>query len=116
LVVISRKLAWFIALGFLGVLAVSHWAGSYPARVVLINQGMNLDAVKVSTSGDTFPVGPLRSGETRVVKVESGDYLTVEFQASKHRRWQSPDKIIPAQSLILALHDEKVEIQPRALR
>jgi hypothetical protein len=95
---------------------VSHWAGSYPARVVLINQGANLEGVKVSTAGDTFTIGTIRSGETRVVKVESGDYLTVEFDASKHRRWQSPEKIIPAQSLILNLRDEKVEIQPRAPR
>ena len=108
---ISRKLLWFIALGFLGVLAVSHWAGSYPARVVLINQGGPLRGVKVTTSGDTLDVGRLQSGETKVLKIESGDYLTVEFDASRHRRWQSPDKIAPAQSLILNLRDERVEVQ-----
>ena len=113
---ISRKLVWFIALAFLGVLAVSHWAGSYPARIVLVNQGGNVDGVRVSTAGDTFAIGTIRSGETRVVKVESGDYLIVEFEASKHRRWQSPEKIVPAQSLILNLRDEKVEIQPRVVR
>lgn len=113
---ISRKVVWFIVLGFLGVLAVSHWAGSYPARVVLINQGATVRGIRVSTAGDSFDIGTLQSGETRVVKIESGDYLTVEFEASRHRRWQSPDKIAPAQSLILNLRDEKVEIQPRALR
>lgn len=108
---ISRKLLWFVALAFLGVLAVSHWAGSYPARVVLINQGGKLQSVKVTTSGDSIDVGTLQSGETKVLKIESGDSITVEFDASRHRRWQSPDKIAPAQSLILNLHDEKVEIQ-----
>ena len=108
---ISRKLLWFVALAFLGVLAVSHWAGSYPARVVLINQGATLQSVKVTTSGDSINVGTLQSGETKVLKIESGDYLTVEFDASRHRRWQSPDKIAPAQSLILNLRDERVEIQ-----
>lgn len=111
---ISRKVAWFIALGFLGALAVSHWAGSYPARVVLINQGGTVNAVRVSTAGSSIDVGTLRAGETRVVKIESGDYLTVELQSSRHRRWQSPDRITPAQSLILNLRDDKIEIQPRA--
>lgn len=111
---ISRKLLWFIALAILGILAVSHWAGSYPARVVLINQGITLQGVKVTTAGDTLNVGRLQPGETKVLKIESGDYLTVEFDASRHRHWQSPDKIAPAQSLILNLRDERVEIQRRA--
>lgn len=113
---ISRKLLWFIAVGFLGVLAVSRWAGSYPARVVLINQGTTLQGVKLTTSGDTFNIGPLQSGETRVVKIESGDYVTVQFDASRHRRWQSPDKVAPAQSLMLTLRDERVEVAQRAAR
>jgi hypothetical protein len=111
--VISRKLLWIIALGFVGVLVVTHWAGSYPARVVLINQGATLRGVKISTAGDTIEVGTMQSGETRVVKIEPGDYLSVEFEASRHRRWQSPDKIAPAQSLILDLRDERVEVQRR---
>lgn len=108
---LSRKLLWFVALAFLGVLAVSHWAGTYPARLVLINQGATLKDVKVTTSGEAVDVGTLQSGATKVLKIESGDYLTVEFDASRHRRWQSPDRIAPAQSLILNLRDEKVEIQ-----
>lgn len=111
---ISRKLLWAIALGFLGVLAAGHWAGSYPARVVLINERGTLQGVQVSTSRRTIGIGRLTSGETRVVKIESGDYLTVEFDASRHRRWQSPDKIGPAQSLILGRRDERVEIQRRS--
>ncbi len=113
---ISRKLLWFVALGIVGVLIVSQWAGSYPARVVLINQGATLQGVKVSTARHTIDVGTLHAGETRVLKIESGDYLTVEFEGSRHRRWQSPDKVAPAQSLILNLHDEKVEVQRRAPR
>jgi len=112
--VISRKLLWIIALGLVGVLVVTHWAGSYPARVVLINQGATLRGIKISTAGNTIDVGTMQSGETRVVKIESGDYLSVEFEASRHRRWRSPDKIVPAQSLILELRDERVEIHSRA--
>jgi hypothetical protein len=105
-----------VGFGIVGVLVVSQWAGSYPARVTLINQGATVQGVKVSTAGDTVDVGTLQSGQTRVLKIESGDYLTVEFEASRHRRWQSPDKIAPAQSLILNIRDEKVEIQKRAPR
>jgi hypothetical protein len=114
--VISRKLLWFVALGIVGVLIVSQWAGTYPARVVLINQGATLQGVKVSTARHTVNVGTLHAGETRVLKIESGDYLTVEFEGSRQRRWQSPDKVAPAQSLILNLRDEKVEIQRSAPR
>lgn len=110
---ISRKLGWFIALAFLGVLAVAHWAGGYPARVVLINQGTKVDGVKLTTAGDTYEVGTLQSGETRVIKIESGDYLTIEYEASRPRRWQSPEKITPAQSLILNVRDGHIEIQQR---
>ncbi|HEX9161468.1 MAG TPA: hypothetical protein VF980_07140 [Thermoanaerobaculia bacterium] len=113
---ISRKLWWFIALAFAGLLAVAHWAGRYPARVVLINQGSTLRGVKIATAGDRFDIGTLQSGETRVVRIESGDYVTVEFEASGHRRWRSPERIAPAQSLILDLRDGRVEVQRRALR
>lgn len=110
---ISRKLAWFLGAAFVGTLVVAHWAGGYPARVVLINQGTTVQNVKVVAAGDSHELGAMQSGETRVVKIESGDYVTVEYDASRHRRWQSPDKIAPAQSLILNLRDDHVEIQQR---
>jgi hypothetical protein len=114
--VISRKLLWFIGLAFLGVLAMTQWAGSYPARVVIINQGQNLSDLKVTTSGETFAIGSLQSGQTRVLKVEAGDYVRVEFAGTIPRRWQSPEKLAPAQSLILNIRDERVEIQQRPAR
>lgn len=113
---ISRKLLWFVGLGIAGVLAVTEWAGRYPARIVLINQGSTLHGVKVSTGRDRVEVGTLQPGETKILRIESGDYVTVEFDASRHRRWQSPDKIAPAQSLMLDLRDERVDIQRRVTR
>lgn len=102
---------WFIGAAFIGTLVVARWAGGYPARVVLINQGTTVQNVRVSAAGDSYDLGAMQSGETRVLKIESGDYVTVEYDASRHRRWQSPDKIAPAQSLILNLRDEHIEIQ-----
>ena len=108
---ISRKLLWFIGLALAGVLAVTWWAGSYPARVVIINQGTIARAVKVTTAGQEFLIGDLRPAETRVVTVPSGDFVTIEFDASRHRRWQSAEKIVPAQSMTLFIRDERIELQ-----
>ena len=94
---------WFIGLALAGVLGVTWWVGSYPARIVVINEGSLVRAIKVITSKHQFAVGDLRSGETRIVSVPSGDYVTIEFDASQHRRWQSPDKLAPAQSLTIII-------------
>ena len=108
---LSKKVIWAAALAFIGLLVVAQWAGSYPARVVILNQGGNVANVVVTAAGNRVEIGPLRSGETRTLKIESGDYVIVEYDASRHRRWQSPDKIAPAQSLILTIRDERVETQ-----
>ncbi len=112
---ITRKILWFIGLALLGVLGVTWWAGSYPARVVIINQDAPVRDVKVATGGQEFVVGNLRAAETRVLSVPSGDFVTIEFEASGHRRWQSAEKIVPAQSMTMFIRDERIEMQrPRA--
>jgi hypothetical protein len=109
--VISRKLLWFIGLALAGVLAVTWWAGSYPARVVVINQGGFARAVTVATRGQEFRIGDLRPAETRVVSIPSGDRVTIEFENAKPRRWQSAEKIQPAQSMTVFIRDERIELQ-----
>lgn len=107
---ISRKTLWFVALAFLAVLGVTWWAGNYPARVVVINQGVPVRALTVRSAGEAIAIGDLRPPETRVVKVPSGDYVTVDFEGSQHRTWQSPDRIAPAQSLTVTIRaNERVE-------
>lgn len=107
---ISRKTLWFLALAFLAVLGVTWWAGNYPARVVVINQGVPVRGLRVRTAGQEIPIGDLRPAETRVVRVPSGDFITVEYDASQHRTWQSPDKIAPAESLtVIVRANERVE-------
>jgi hypothetical protein len=109
--VISRKLLWFIGLALAGVLAVTWWAGSYPARVLVVNQGPIARHVKITTGGQDFPIGDLRPAETRVVKIPSGDFVTVECDSSRHLSWQSPEKAVPAQSLTVFLRSEGIEMQ-----
>ncbi len=112
---ISRKLLWFIGLALVGVLGVTWWAGSYPARVVIINQDALVRDVKVATGGQELTIGSLRPAETRVVSVPSGDLVTIEFEASRHRRWQSAEKLMPAESITVFIRDERIELQrPRA--
>ena len=107
---ISRKTLWFLALAFLAVLGVTWWAGNYPARVVVINQGVTVRNLTIKTTGQELSIGELRPAETRVVKVSSGDYVTVEYDASQHRTWQSPEKIAPAQSLTITIRaNERVD-------
>ncbi len=90
---------------------MTWWAGSYPARVVIINQDALVRDVKVATGGQELAIGSLRPAETRVIHVPSGDVVTIEFEASRHRRWQSPEKLKPAESLTLFIRDERIELQ-----
>jgi hypothetical protein len=109
--VISRKLLWFIGLALAGVLAVTWWAGSYPARILVVNQGAVARGVKISTGGQEFPIGDLRPAETRVVKIPSGDFVTVECDSSRHLSWRSPEKTVPTQSLTVFIRGEGIEMQ-----
>ena len=107
---ISRKTLWFLALAFLAVLGVTWWAGSYPARLVVINQGVPVRDVRIRTAGQELAIGALRPAETRVARVPSGDYVTIEFDASQHRSWQSPGKTSPAQSMTVVIRpNERVD-------
>lgn len=104
---ISRGLLWFIALAFIGVLVVTWWSGRYPAQVVVLNQAGTLREMTLTTSGKIISIGELRRGESRAVKVPSGDYVTVDFRTSKARHWTSLQKTTPAQSLIVTVSPEE---------
>jgi hypothetical protein len=115
--VISRKTLWFLALALLAVLGVTWWADSYPARIVVINQGVAVRDLKIKTTGQELAIGALHAAETRIVKVPSGDYITIEFDASQHRTWQSPDKASPAQSMTVVIRaNERVDWNPQRPR
>lgn len=104
---ISRGLLWFIALAFIGVLVVTWWSGRYPAQVVVLNQAGTLRELTLTTSGKSISIGELRRGESRAVKVPSGDYVTVDFRTSQPRHWTSLQKTTPAQSLIVTVSPEE---------
>ena len=108
---ISRKTAWFLALAFLAVLGVTWWAGNYPARIVVMNLGADvLRDVRIKTAGQELAVGALRPAETKIVQVPAGDFVTIEFDASRHRSWQSPGKTAAAQSMTVAIRaNERID-------
>ena len=112
--VISKPLLWFIGLAVLGVLIVTWWAGGYPARVAVINQNSNARDIVLSTGGAEFQIGVLRGGETRIVRIPSGEPLEVRFTASHPRAWRSPDKIGPGSSVVIYIrNDESVEMRDK---
>jgi hypothetical protein len=105
--VISRGLLWFIGLAVLALLVVAWWGSSYPAHLVVINQAATLRDVTVTSAGRQIVIGELRRGESRSVKLPSGDSVTVEFRSSQPRRWTSAEKTTPAQSLVVTISPEE---------
>ena len=95
----------------LGVLIVTWWAGGYPARVAVINQNPAARDITLSAGGRIVSVGRIRGGETRVVRIPSGEPLELRFTATKPRVWRSADVIPPGASIVLYIRaDEKVDM------
>ena len=93
---------------------MTWWAGGYPARVAVINQNSNARDIVLSTGGAEFQIGALRGGETRIVRIPSGEPLEVRFTASRPRVWRSPDKITPGSSVVIYIrNDESVEMRDK---
>ena len=66
--------------------------------------------LQLKTAGQDLAIGDLRPAETRVVQVPAGDYVTIEFDASQHRSWRSPDRTSAAQSMTVAIRaNERVD-------
>ena len=110
--VISKPLLWFLALAVLGILIVTWWAGGYPARVAIINQNFIARNIVLSAGGREFAIGAIRNGETRIVRVPSGETLEVRFTGSKPRRWRSPEPLAPGASVVVYIRaDERVDME-----
>jgi hypothetical protein len=105
--VISRGLLWFIGLALLALLATTWWGSRYPATVLVMNQAATLRDVTLTTSGRAVAIGELRRGESRSVRVPSGDYITLDFRSSRQRHWTSIEKTNPAQSVAITISPEE---------
>jgi hypothetical protein len=95
-----------IAISTLGILVLSWWAGGYPATVAVINQNAAIQDLVLITGGQRIDVGTLRNGESRRVKIPSGEPLEVRFTGSRPRVWRSPEPIPPGAAVVLYIGPE----------
>jgi len=96
----------------LGVLIVTWWAGGYPARVAIINQNSNARDITLAANGRIVVIGRMAGGETRIVRIPSGEPLEVRFTATKPRVWRSPEPIPPGASIVIYIRaDGRVDME-----
>ena len=82
--------------------------------MAVINQNASARDIVILAGGARFELGQLRGGETRVVRIPSGEPLEVRFTASRPRRWRSPEPIAPGASIVIYIRsDESVEMRDR---
>ena len=68
----------------------------------------------ILAGGARFETGPLRAGETKIVKIPSGEPLEVRFTASRPRVWRSDDAVAPGASIVIYIRtDESVQLGER---
>ncbi|HEX9608540.1 MAG TPA: hypothetical protein VF962_15030 [Gemmatimonadaceae bacterium] len=98
----------------MGILFVSWWAGAYPARVAVINQNAAVRDLVLLVGGRRIEIGEMRAGESRIVRIPSGEPLEVRFTGSRPRVWRSPETIPPGASVVLYLApDDRVMMRDR---
>lgn len=111
---ISKTLLWIIALSVLGLLAVSWWGSTLPARVVIINQAGTLRDVSVSIGDETLQIGELRRGESRAFSLRARGTVRLVYTASSRRTWQSHEQLRAGQSMVLTIRpNERVAVANR---
>lgn len=95
----SRRTLFVIIAGFLGVMAMTWWAGSYPAQLTIINtSGGDLAKVSVTSGQTQFEIATIANGEFRRFKLASGQYVQIRCGG---KTWMSEEKLTPAQSLVV---------------
>ena len=111
-----KKTLWIVAAGLALVLYAAWRAGSYPARVVLFNHsGRMLKDVAITSGGRRVLIGELRNGDSRAVSVPGGETLLVTFRGLEARRWESPQKAVPAKAVMLSIDgSESVSVVDKA--
>lgn len=96
---ISRPLAWVIALTLAIILAAAWWAGRYPARLTIINSsGTDVPSLTIDSGAQHLELGSIASGSAKRVQLQPGELVTVRTQAAV---WTSPDKLTPGGALVI---------------
>lgn len=109
---ISKPLLYFIVIAVVIILALSWWAGSYPARVTVINSsGTDLASVTVESKGQHVDLGEIMNGGAKTAQIDPGDYATIHYG---DKSWTSNAKLSPAQAMIAYVTpDGKVQLRSR---
>jgi hypothetical protein len=96
--VISKPLLYFIVIAVVVILGLAWWAGSYPARVTVINNsGTDLPDVIVESNSRRTDLGAITNGGAKSAQLDPGDRVTIHYG---DRSWTSDAKLAPAQSMI----------------
>jgi hypothetical protein len=109
---ISKPLLYFIVIAVVVILALSWWAGSYPARVTVINtSGFDLAPVTVDSKGQHVDLGEIINGAAKTAQVDPGNQVTIHYG---DKSWTSDAKLSPAQSMIAYVTpDGKIDVRSR---
>ncbi|HEX3111122.1 MAG TPA: hypothetical protein VHU41_18615, partial [Thermoanaerobaculia bacterium] len=94
------------------ILGLAWWAGSYPARVTIINtSGADLASVSVESKGQHVDLGEIMNGGAKTAQLDPGDRATIHYG---DKSWTSDAKLSPAQSMIAYVTpDGKIELRSR---
>jgi hypothetical protein len=109
---ISKPLLYFIVIAVIVILALAWWAGSFPARVTIINtSGVDLHSVSVDSKGQHVDLGEIMNGSAKTAQLDPGDRATIRYG---DKSWTSDAKLSPAQAMIAYVTpDGKIELRSR---
>ncbi len=97
-----KKVLWIVAAGLVGLLIVTWRVGRYPAQVAVINQsGGVVTEVAIISDSERLDVGTLRSGESRVLKIDPSETLEMTYRTDRERRWRMQERLTTGRSLVL---------------
>ena len=109
---ISKPFLYFIVIAVVVILGLAWWAGSYPARVTIINtSGVDLTGVSVDSKGQHVDLGEIMNGGAKTAQLAPGDRATIHYG---DKSWTSDAKLSPAQAMIAYVTaDGTIEMRSR---
>ena len=109
----NRPVLWFAGATILGVIAMAHWAGRYPARVTIINaSGSAVANVTLVAANQKIEIGRIENGATKTASLDPGESFELRYDA---KSWTSHEKLTPAQAIVLFVNAAgRIEIMKAA--
>lgn len=96
---IRRPLLWFIAGALLVIIFIAWRAGTYPARVTILNSsGADLPSVMVTSGAQQVELGPLLNGVARSAQLDAGRVVTIR---TPDATWTSTSALTPGGAMLV---------------